>query len=71
MGKTKRTTDRTHPQASNTPPTPPPQGVEKVAKLVALLKEYPGQTAIELQHLGWRPEIDGELEEAQKAGLIV
>ncbi len=44
---------------------------EKFAKLVALLKEHPGQTAIQLQHLGWRPEIEGELEEAQKAGLIV
>ena len=38
--------------------------VEKFAKLVAILKEYPGQT-------GWRPETDGELEEAQKAGVIV
>jgi hypothetical protein len=45
--------------------------VEKFAKLVALLKEHPGRTAIELQHLGYRPETDGELTEAEKAGLIV
>ncbi len=67
MGKAKRTTDRTHPQPSKAPP----QDVEKFAKLVALLKEHPGQTAIELGHLGWRPETDGELTEAEKAGVIV
>jgi hypothetical protein len=50
---------------------PAKQAVERFAKLVALLKEHPGRTAIELQHLGWRPETDGELEEAEKAGLIV
>ncbi len=44
---------------------------EKFAKLVALLKEHPGQTAIQLQHLGWRPETDGELTEAEQAGRIV
>jgi hypothetical protein len=71
MGKTKRTTDHPHPQASHAPPTPPPQDVEKFAKLVALLKEHPGRTAIELQHLGWRPETHGELKEAEKAGVIV
>ncbi len=56
------------------PPEPKPTRMEhaeeKFPKLVALLKEHPGQTAIQLQHLGWRPEIDGELEEAQRAGLI-
>jgi hypothetical protein len=45
--------------------------VQKFAKLVAILKEHPGQTAIELGHLGWRPETDGDLAEAEKAGLIV
>ncbi len=45
--------------------------MKKFAKLVALLKEYTGRTAIELEHLGWRPETHGELTEAQKAGLIV
>jgi hypothetical protein len=69
LGKTKPTTDRPHPLASHAPP--PPHDVEKFAKLVALLKEYPGRTAIELQHLGWRPETDGELKEAEKAGAIV
>ena len=44
---------------------------EKFAKLVALLKEYPGRNAIELGHLGWRRETHGDLMEAQKAGLIV
>src|SRR3974377_1169066 len=57
------------------PPEKEPQtgkpGVEKFAKLVALLKEYPGRNAIELQHLGYRPETHGDLIEAQKAGLIV
>ena len=45
--------------------------VEKFARLVALLKQYPGRNAIELGHLGWRPETHGDLREAQKAGLIV
>ena len=45
--------------------------VEKFAKLMALLKQYPGRNAIELGHLGWRPETHGDLREAQKAGLIV
>jgi hypothetical protein len=44
---------------------------KQFAKLVALLKEYPGRTAIELEHLGWRPETHGEPTEAQRAGLIV
>ncbi len=38
---------------------------------MALLKEHAGRTAIELQHLGWRPETHGELKEAEKAGVIV
>ena len=58
MGKTKSTTDRAHPQASKAPP----QDVKKFAKLVALLKEHLGQTAIQLQHLGCRPETDGGAE---------
>ncbi len=65
MGKP--TTDRAHPQASKAPP----QDQKQFAKLVALLKEYPGQTAIQLQHLGWRPETDDDLREAERAGLIV
>jgi len=40
----------------------------KFAKLVALLKQYPGKNTIELGHLGWRPETHGNLLEAQKAG---
>ncbi|HWT82895.1 MAG TPA: hypothetical protein VN648_29280 [Candidatus Methylomirabilis sp.] len=34
---------------------------KKFAKRVALLKEYPGRTAIELEHLAWRPESHGDL----------
>ena len=45
--------------------------VAKFAKLVALLKQYPGRNAIQFEHLGWRPETHGDLREAQKAGLIV
>ena len=44
---------------------------EKFAKLVALLKQYPGRNAIELEHLGWRPETHGDMLAAQKAGGIV
>ena len=44
---------------------------EKSAKLVALLKEHPGRTAIELGHLGYRPETHGGLMEARKAGVIM
>ena len=45
--------------------------MKKFGKLVALLKQHPGKNAIELSHLGWRPETHGNLMEAQKAGLIV
>ena len=65
MGKPKRTTGR----AAKAPA--PAQDVQPFAKLVALLKDHPGRTAIELQHLGWRPETDGDLEAAEKAGRIV
>ena len=45
--------------------------MKKFAKLVALLTEHPGRNAIELEHLGYRPETHGDLMEAQKAGVIV
>ncbi len=62
-------TKRVKPRGKKAPP--PPQGLKKFAKLVALLKEHLGETAIQLQHLGCRPKTDGELEEAEKAGRIV